>query len=73
MLTTAEFAAQQNRLDIAAKAIAGWQARLEKSRVKHFYVKYLTKCEQHISQAKVQRSDALLMQLFADDHASYWE
>jgi hypothetical protein len=67
MLTMAEFAAQQNKLDVAAKAIAGWQERLERSRGKNFYAKYLNKCEQHISQAKAQRSQTVLMQLFADD------
>lgn len=70
MLTTAEFAAQQNRLDIAAKAVAGWQERLERSRSKHFYSKYLNKCEQHISQAEEQRSDSALMQLFSDEPPS---
>ena len=67
MLTTAEFAAQQNRPDMAAKAIAGWQERLERSRSKNFYAKYLNKCEQHISQAEEQRSDTALMQLFGED------
>jgi hypothetical protein len=63
----AEFAAQQNQPEMVARLIAGWQARLEKSRTKHFYAKYLKKCEEHISQAEDQRSDKLLMQLFADD------
>jgi hypothetical protein len=67
MLTMAEFAAQQNQPEMVARLIAGWQARLEKSRTKHFYAKYLKKCEEHISQAEDQRSDKLLMQLFADD------
>ena len=67
MLTMAEFAAEQNKLDIAAKAIAGWQERLERSRGKNFYAKYLNKCEQHISRAEGQRSDATLMKMFADD------
>ena len=67
MLTMAEFAAQQSRLEMAAKAITGWQARLEKSRAKNFYAKYLDKCEQHISEAQGQHSDRLLMQLLADD------
>jgi hypothetical protein len=66
MLTMAEFSAQQNRTDLAAKAIAGWQERLEKSRGKNSYAKYLNKCEQHISQAQGQCSDTVLMQLFAD-------
>ena len=70
MLTIAEFAVQQNRPDMAAKAIAGWQERLEKSRSKNFYTKYLNKCEQHISQAEGQRSDTALIQLFADDPPS---
>ena len=38
MLTMAEFAAQQNRSDMAAKAVAGWQERLEKSRSKTDHV-----------------------------------
>jgi hypothetical protein len=67
MLTVAEFAAQQNRPDMASKAIAGWQERLEKSGGKDFYAKYLNKCELHISQAKGQRSDTVLMQSFVDD------
>src|SRR6266700_1123549 len=67
MLTTAELAAQQNRPDIAATAITGWKARLEKSRGAKFYAKYLTKGEAHIAQAETQRSDTLLMQLFSDD------
>ena len=67
MLTTAEFAAHRNRPDVAAKAIAGWQERLERSRGKNFYAKYLNKCEQHISQAQEQRSDTVLMQLLSDD------
>ena len=67
MLTVAESAAKQNRPDIAAKAVAGWQERLEKSRGKNFYAKYLNKCEQHIAQADRQRSDTVLMQLFTDD------
>jgi hypothetical protein len=67
MLTMAEFAAQQNRLEMAAKAIAGWEPRLERSRSKNFYAKYLNKREQHISQAEVQRSDAALMQSFEAD------
>lgn len=61
MLTIAEVAAQQNRPEIAAKAIAGWEARLERSRSKNFYAKYLNKCEQHISQSEGQRSDTVLM------------
>lgn len=53
LFTTAEFAAQQNRADIAAKAIAGGQERLEKSRGKHFYAKYLNKCEAaHLASAR---------------------
>lgn len=67
MLAMAEFAAQQNKLDIAAKAIACWQERLEKSRNKNFCAKYLNKCEQHISQAEGRRSDTVLVQLFAVD------
>ena len=67
MLTMAEFAAHQNKPDIAAKAIAGWQERLERSRGKNFYAKYLSKCEQHIPQAEGQRSDTVLLRLFADD------
>jgi hypothetical protein len=67
MLTMAEFAAQQNQPEMVARLIAGWQARLEKSRTKTFYAKYLKKCEEHISQAEDQRSNTLLMQLFADD------
>jgi len=63
----AEFAAEQNKLDIAAKAIAGWQERLERSRGKNFYAKYLNKCEQHISRAEGQQSYATLMKMFADD------
>lgn len=67
MLTTAELAAQQNRADIAVKAIAGWQERLRKSRSKNFYAKYLNKCEHHISQAQGERSETVLMKLFEDD------
>ena len=67
MLTMAEFAAQQNQPEMVARLIAGWQTRLEKSRSKNFYTKYLEKCEEHISQAEDRRSDTLLMQLFADD------
>jgi hypothetical protein len=67
MLTMAGFAAQQNQPEMVATLIAGWQARLEKSRAKTFYAKYLKKCEEHISQAEGQRSDTSLMQFFVDD------
>ena len=67
MLTAAELAAQQNRADISAKTIAGWQERLEKSRSKNFYAKHLNKGEQHISHAQGERSETVLMKLFGDD------
>ncbi len=67
MLTTAEIAALQDRPDIAAKAIAVWKARLEKSRGAVFYERYLSKGEAHIAQAEPQRSDTLLMKLFSED------
>ena len=62
----------QNRLlqsdDHEMLQVNRWlQTRLEKSRSKNFYTKYLEKCEEHISQAEDRRSDTLLMQSFADD------
>src|SRR5579862_5752839 len=58
---------QSDDHEMVARLIAGWQTRLEKSRSKNFYTKYLEKCEEHISQAEDRRSDTLLMQSFADD------
>jgi Trp operon repressor len=67
MLTTSEFAAEQNRPDIAMKAVRGWMARLGKSRGANFYAKYLAKGEAHIAQAGAERSDKLLIQLLSQD------
>jgi phosphoenolpyruvate synthase/pyruvate phosphate dikinase len=67
MLTTSEFAAEQNQPEIAVKAVRGWMARLEKSRGASFYAEYLAKGEAHIAQAEPERSDKLLIQLLSQD------
>jgi len=67
MLTTSELAEDQNRPDMAMKAVRGWMARLEKSRAANFYAKYLAKGEAHIAQAEPDRSDELLIQLLSQD------
>jgi hypothetical protein len=67
MLTTSEFAAEQNNPEIAMKAVRGWTARLEKSRGANFYAKYLAKGEAHIAQAEPERSGKLLIQLLSQD------
>jgi hypothetical protein len=67
MLTTSELAAEQDRPDMAMKAVRGWTARLEKSRGANFYAKYLAKGEAHIAQAKPDRSYKLLIQLLSQD------
>jgi hypothetical protein len=57
MLKTTEFAVEQNRLEMVAATVRGWEARLEKSRGANFYKKYLAKCEEHIGQAQQTHSD----------------